>query len=147
MSLTHFLIILNLFLIFQNGSLWDGLALWRNNVVRRYEGVEECYVCYCVLSGANYQLPKLSCRTCRKKFHTACLVSTNFFESIIQILCVISHFILDIFIILSLFFFSTNGSKQATNPPVPSAEIFSNVCCFKPNFWSVSLVKSCKEYK
>ncbi|XP_026292154.1 E3 ubiquitin-protein ligase listerin [Frankliniella occidentalis] len=64
---------LTMFLTHQNGTLWDGLALWRNNVVRRYEGVEECYICFCVLSGANYQLPKLSCRTCRKKFHSTCL--------------------------------------------------------------------------
>lgn len=64
---------LTMFLTHQNGTLWDGLALWRNNVVRKYEGVEECYICFCVLSGSNYQLPKLSCRTCRKKFHSTCL--------------------------------------------------------------------------
>ncbi|KAJ1523436.1 hypothetical protein ONE63_001297 [Megalurothrips usitatus] len=64
---------LTMFLTHQNGTLWDGLALWRNNVVRKYEGVEECYICFCVLSGANFQLPKLSCRTCRKKFHSTCL--------------------------------------------------------------------------
>ncbi|XP_034232705.1 E3 ubiquitin-protein ligase listerin [Thrips palmi] len=64
---------LTMFLTHQNGTLWDGLALWRNNVVRKYEGVEECYICFCVLSGSNFQLPKLSCRTCRKKFHSTCL--------------------------------------------------------------------------
>ena len=57
----------------QNGSILDGLTLWKRNVDKRFEGIEECYICYYVLHGSNYQLPKLTCRTCRKKFHAACL--------------------------------------------------------------------------
>jgi len=64
---------LTTFLMHQNGSILDGLTLWKRNVDKRFEGVEECYICYYVLHGSNYQLPKLSCRTCRKKFHSACL--------------------------------------------------------------------------
>ena len=57
----------------QNGSVLDGLTVWKNNVDKRFEGVEECYICFYVLHGANHQLPKLACKTCKKKFHSACL--------------------------------------------------------------------------
>ncbi|XP_025830695.1 E3 ubiquitin-protein ligase listerin isoform X2 [Agrilus planipennis] len=57
----------------QNGRIWDGLSLWNNNLDKKFEGVEECYICFAVLHQGTYQLPKLSCSTCRKKFHSACL--------------------------------------------------------------------------
>ena len=34
---------------------------------------QECYICFYILHGTNHQLPKLACRTCKKKFHSACL--------------------------------------------------------------------------
>ncbi|XP_066277345.1 E3 ubiquitin-protein ligase listerin-like isoform X3 [Branchiostoma lanceolatum] len=61
------------FLSHQNGSIMDGLILWKKNVDKRFEGVEDCMVCYSVIHGSNCQLPKLSCKTCKKKFHSACL--------------------------------------------------------------------------
>jgi len=64
---------LTTFLIHQNGSIHAGLNLWKKNVDKRFEGVEECYICFYILHGSNHQLPKLGCRTCKKKFHTACL--------------------------------------------------------------------------
>lgn len=69
-NLTSFLSFL---LQHQNGSILDGLTVWKRNVDKRFEGVEECYICFYVLHGANHQLPKLACRTCKKKFHAACL--------------------------------------------------------------------------
>ncbi|KAK9879336.1 hypothetical protein WA026_004187 [Henosepilachna vigintioctopunctata] len=57
----------------QNGRIWDGLSLWNNNLDKKFDGVEECYICFSVLHPGTYQLPKLSCQTCRKKFHSACL--------------------------------------------------------------------------
>ncbi|GJQ69098.1 hypothetical protein Trydic_g6262 [Trypoxylus dichotomus] len=57
----------------QNGRIWDGLSLWNNNLDKKFDGVEECYICFAVLHPGTYQLPKLSCQTCRKKFHSACL--------------------------------------------------------------------------
>lgn len=66
---------LSLLLTHQNGTLMDGLKLWKNNLDKRFDGVEECYICFCVIHAGTYQLPKLSCQTCRKKFHSACLVS------------------------------------------------------------------------
>lgn len=67
---------LSIFLTHQNGSIWDGLTLWKRNLDRKFEGVEECYVCYSVIHQETCQLPKLTCKTCRKKFHGQCLVST-----------------------------------------------------------------------
>lgn len=66
---------LSIFLTHQNGSIWDGLTLWKRDLDRKFEGVEECYVCYGVIHQETCQLPKLSCKTCKKKFHGQCLVS------------------------------------------------------------------------
>lgn len=59
----------------QNGSIMEGLTLWKNNVDKRFEGVEDCMICFSVIHGSNYSLPKKACRTCKKRFHSACLVS------------------------------------------------------------------------
>ncbi|XP_044263006.1 E3 ubiquitin-protein ligase listerin [Tribolium madens] len=61
------------YLVHQNGRIWDGLSLWNSNLDKKFDGVEECYICFAVLHPGTYQLPKLSCQTCRKKFHSACL--------------------------------------------------------------------------
>jgi len=36
----------NLLFFKQNGSILDGLTLWKRNVDKRFEGIEECYICY-----------------------------------------------------------------------------------------------------
>lgn len=64
---------LNLFLSHQNGTIWNGLSLWKRNLDKKFEGVEECYVCYSVIHPDTYQLPKLTCKTCKKRFHSPCL--------------------------------------------------------------------------
>ncbi|WAR08242.1 LTN1-like protein [Mya arenaria] len=64
---------LNIFLQHQNGNIIDGLKLWKNNIDKRFEGVDECMICFYVLHGTNFQLPRITCRTCKKKFHSACL--------------------------------------------------------------------------
>ncbi|XP_011292059.2 E3 ubiquitin-protein ligase listerin [Musca domestica] len=64
---------LTIFLTHQNGTIFDGLALWKNNLDKKFEGVEECYVCYTVIHQDTCQLPKLTCKTCKKKFHGPCL--------------------------------------------------------------------------
>ena len=43
----------------QNGSIVDGLTVWKSNVDKRFEGVEECYICFYILHGANHSLPKV----------------------------------------------------------------------------------------
>ncbi|XP_063699534.1 E3 ubiquitin-protein ligase listerin [Culicoides brevitarsis] len=62
-----------IFLTHQNGSIFDGLTLWKKNLDRKFEGVEECYICYAVIHQDTCQLPKLTCKTCKKKFHGPCL--------------------------------------------------------------------------
>ena len=57
----------------QNGSIVDALTSWKKNLDKRFEGVEECYICYFILHGSTYQLPKVPCPTCKKKFHSNCL--------------------------------------------------------------------------
>ena len=69
------------FIFQQNGSIMEGLRLWKRNIDKRIEGVEECFICYAVIHATSYNLPRVPCRTCKKKFHSACLVST-------QLLCV-----------------------------------------------------------
>uniref|UniRef100_A0AAY4AES2 E3 ubiquitin-protein ligase listerin n=1 Tax=Denticeps clupeoides TaxID=299321 RepID=A0AAY4AES2_9TELE len=64
---------LSTYLTHQNGSIMEGLALWKNNVDKRFEGVEDCMICFSVIHGSNYSLPKKACHTCKKKFHSACL--------------------------------------------------------------------------
>ena len=61
----------------QNGSLQNGVLLWKRNVDKRFEGVDDCMVCFSVIHNSNYQLPRLTCRVCKKKFHSACLVSCD----------------------------------------------------------------------
>ncbi|KAG8177697.1 hypothetical protein JTE90_018319 [Oedothorax gibbosus] len=60
-------------LTYQNGSLLDGLGMWQRNLQKKFEGVEECMICYYVLHSSTLKLPRLSCHVCRKKFHSECL--------------------------------------------------------------------------
>lgn len=64
---------LSIFLTHQNGSVWDGLMMWKKNLDKKFAGVEECYICFSIFHINTYQIPKLSCHTCRKKFHAPCL--------------------------------------------------------------------------
>ena len=64
---------LSILLTHQNGSLWDGLMLWKTNLDKRFAGIEECCICFSVFHISTYQIPKSTCHTCRKKFHTSCL--------------------------------------------------------------------------
>jgi E3 ubiquitin-protein ligase listerin len=57
----------------QNGAVAEGLLLWRRNVDKEFAGVEPCPICYLVIHGASHQTPRLCCRQCGNKFHSACL--------------------------------------------------------------------------
>ena len=57
----------------QNGAVAEGLLLWQRNIDREFKGVEPCPICYLVIHGTNHQMPRLSCRQCHNKFHSACL--------------------------------------------------------------------------
>ncbi|GFS67129.1 e3 ubiquitin-protein ligase listerin, partial [Nephila pilipes] len=69
----HWLMQLITLLTYQNGSILDGLTMWKRNLDKKFEGVEECMICYYILHSSSLKLPKLSCHVCRKKFHSACL--------------------------------------------------------------------------
>ncbi|XP_041462561.1 E3 ubiquitin-protein ligase listerin-like [Lytechinus variegatus] len=66
-------LMLTTFLTHQNGSIMEGLNLWRINADKRFEGIEDCMICFSVIHGGNCSLPKLTCKTCKKRFHSACL--------------------------------------------------------------------------
>jgi hypothetical protein len=57
----------------RDGSLLDGVQLWKRNVDREFEGVEPCPICYSVLHVTTHALPRVSCDTCHNRFHSACL--------------------------------------------------------------------------
>lgn len=63
---------LTTFLSHQNGSILDGIDLWRRNIDKKFEGIEKCLICFSILH-SNYQLPKKKCSTCTKMFHNLCL--------------------------------------------------------------------------
>jgi E3 ubiquitin-protein ligase listerin len=69
---------LSIYLSHQNGRLSDGINLWKRNLDKKYEGVEECFICYSVVQMENLQLPKLSCKACKKKFHCELSFKFNF---------------------------------------------------------------------
>lgn len=56
-----------------NLRISDAIKRWRDNVDRTLSGIEPCSVCYCVLQPGDRSLPGPSCKTCRNRFHSACL--------------------------------------------------------------------------
>lgn len=72
-KLRKWLLSIAVFLRNQNQGVLDAIALWKFNVDREFEGVQPCLICYSVISAANGQLPKLSCKTCGVAFHNGCL--------------------------------------------------------------------------
>ncbi|KAI3450267.1 hypothetical protein Pfo_006932 [Paulownia fortunei] len=57
----------------QNGALAEAIRIWKSNFDKEFEGVEECPICYSVIHTVNHSLPRLACKTCKHKFHSACL--------------------------------------------------------------------------
>tara|TARA_B100000795_G_scaffold255791_1_gene227731 strand:- start:221 stop:1972 length:1752 start_codon:yes stop_codon:yes gene_type:complete len=56
-----------------DGSIMDGIQLWKKNVDREFEGVEECSICYSVVHVTDGSLPKICCHVCNNSFHSGCL--------------------------------------------------------------------------
>lgn len=72
-KLRKWLLSVTAFLANQNGSIAEAIALWQRNVQKEFEGVEECLICYSIVSASDGKLPKMHCRTCSKRFHGSCL--------------------------------------------------------------------------
>jgi len=60
-------------MVAQNGNIMDSILVFYNNVKLHFEGVEECTICYSIIGVIDRQLPNKRCRTCKNKFHAACL--------------------------------------------------------------------------
>ena len=71
--LRKWLLSMSAFLMNQDGSVAEALVLWRQNLDKTFEGVDECPICYSVIQTVDRSLPTMACRTCRYKFHSACL--------------------------------------------------------------------------
>ncbi|KII91341.1 hypothetical protein PLICRDRAFT_38089 [Plicaturopsis crispa FD-325 SS-3] len=57
----------------QNGHIVDALSLFKKNVAGHFEGQVECAICYSIISVQDYTLPRKPCKTCKNRFHSACL--------------------------------------------------------------------------
>ncbi|GBB95243.1 hypothetical protein RclHR1_00250041 [Rhizophagus clarus] len=57
----------------RNGNLEVALNLFKNNINLRFKGVEDCPICYSVVSLDDRSLPTKKCSTCKNKFHASCL--------------------------------------------------------------------------
>ncbi len=56
-----------------NGSVADSLAQFKKNVSMHFEGIEDCAICYSVISLADRSTPQKACRVCKHVFHGSCL--------------------------------------------------------------------------
>jgi E3 ubiquitin-protein ligase listerin len=64
---------MNILLQFKDGSLAEAVELWRRNLDKTFQGVEECPICYSVLHLVAGTLPRMQCRTCKNLYHSECL--------------------------------------------------------------------------
>ncbi|KAJ3553232.1 hypothetical protein NM688_g3725 [Phlebia brevispora] len=60
-------------LTFRSGSITDGVVFFLKNVASHFEGQPECAICYSIISAMDGSLPKKPCKTCKNRFHAACL--------------------------------------------------------------------------
>ncbi|KAI8061201.1 hypothetical protein BDF21DRAFT_369504 [Thamnidium elegans] len=58
---------------FQNGNIVDALTVFKRNVNLHFSGVEDCTICYSIISVQDRSIPTKQCRTCKNKFHSSCL--------------------------------------------------------------------------
>lgn len=57
----------------ENRSLVEITKLWNLNIEKIFRNVEECSICYYTVYPSDKSLPKMSCKTCKKKFHSICM--------------------------------------------------------------------------
>ncbi|KAI7906774.1 uncharacterized protein BX663DRAFT_534810 [Cokeromyces recurvatus] len=57
----------------QNGNIVDALTVFKRNVNLHFNGVEDCTICYSIISAQDRSIPTKQCRTCKNKFHSSCL--------------------------------------------------------------------------
>jgi hypothetical protein len=69
-----------------NGTVYDALSLFKKNVTLHFEGIEDCAICYAVISAADRSTPQKRCKTCNHMFHGSCLFKVIFLNLVVQIL-------------------------------------------------------------
>lgn len=57
---------------FSNGTIADGLGVFRSNIVAALKGQTECAICYSIVA-SDKRLPDKQCQTCKHFFHRICL--------------------------------------------------------------------------
>jgi len=57
----------------EGSTLWDTLQTWKSNLDRHFEGAEPCPICYSIVHAHDHSLPKITCRTCKSRYHGGCL--------------------------------------------------------------------------
>ncbi|XP_009417968.2 E3 ubiquitin-protein ligase listerin isoform X1 [Musa acuminata AAA Group] len=67
------LLSLTAFIRNQNGAIAEAILIWKSDFDKEFLGVEECPICYSIIHTTNHSLPRLACKTCKHKFHSACL--------------------------------------------------------------------------
>jgi len=60
-------------LLTQDGGVLDAALLWQTNLENYFSGVELCPICYSLFHSSNFSVPNLSCKTCKSKYHGACV--------------------------------------------------------------------------
>jgi len=56
----------------QNGTVADGLTVFKKNIVAALKGQTECSICYSIIS-SDKRMPDKRCQTCKNLFHANCL--------------------------------------------------------------------------
>lgn len=69
---TSWLMITQGVITFSNGSITDGLNIFRKNVTGALKGQNECAICYSIIS-SDKKMPDKRCQTCKNLFHASCL--------------------------------------------------------------------------
>jgi len=72
-KLKKYTLMMRTILVNENNTFLAALMLWKNNIEKEFEGVEECAICYYVVHSSTKDLPKLACKTCKHKFHSVCI--------------------------------------------------------------------------
>lgn len=57
----------------QNKNIIDAIIFWRKNLDKMFDGIEPCFICYCILSPTSNQVPSKKCKTCKKLLHADCI--------------------------------------------------------------------------
>ncbi|EJW74990.1 hypothetical protein WUBG_14099, partial [Wuchereria bancrofti] len=68
-----------------NGSIVDAVLMWAGNIEKHMEGAEDCTICMMTVHSRTYQLPRVRCKQCKKRFHSDCLY--KWFDSSNQSTC------------------------------------------------------------